>query len=144
MMKEMDMTCVAKITQKYTDKSGNTWSKSWELFDGDRAFGIMTWNSYWKGKPFMVSFYSPLGKDFGLNGTMSFIDVYQALEYAKKHKDENSSYTIEMVDDMIDKLKKARYGDEMSDDFFYTNGKGREYDRKELILKQLKSKLMGV
>jgi hypothetical protein len=141
MMKEMDMTCVAKIMVKHTAKNGYTWGRTWQLFDGNRAFGIVTWNDYWKANKFQVSFYSPLGEDFGYNGFKDFDNINDALAYAKEHKDENIKYTLEMVDETIARLKKARYGDEMSDDFFYSNGKGREYDRKERILKQLRARV---
>lgn len=43
---------------------------------------------------------------------------------------------IDQIQKEIEELQKRRWQEEMADDFFYTNGKARAYDRKLYELKQ--------
>lgn len=141
MKTEMNMTCMAKLIGKNVDRDGTIWLKEWALMDGDREFGNMIWNKRSTDKPFTIMFYSPLGKDFGVTGTKTFTDVDEALAYAKENKDCNKTYTMAMVEDRLAKLKEYRRQEEMSDDYFYSNGKGRMYDERQNQLLRLKSAL---
>lgn len=140
MKTEMNMTCVAKLTNKNIDRDGTVWLKEWALFDGDREFGNMIWHKN-LDKPFKVWFHSPLGKDFGVIGFNMFNDAFEALAYAKENKDCNKTYTMAMVEDRLAKLKEYRRQEEMSDDYFYSNGKGRIFDERRNQLLRLKSAL---
>ena len=44
--------------------------------------------------------------------------------------------TKEQIQKDIEELKRRRWQEEMADDFFYTNGKAKAYDRKLYELKQ--------
>lgn len=135
------MTCIAKATNKRTDKSGNTWSKEWALFDGGREFGIMVWNKHWD-KPFQVMFHSPLGKNFGITGVMECTDVNKALAYAKENKDQNKTYTMAMVEHQLETLREYRYQEETSNDLFYVSGLASSYDARERELNMLRARLV--
>ena len=134
------MTCKAVKIEELKNRTHGVWYKKWALYDGDRCFGEMV-NNIYSADQFTVYFFSALGKDFGVTGFKAFPSRDQALAYARENKDCNVSYTLEMVDHQLALLKDTRYQEEMSDDFFYTNGKGDRYDRKERELLRMRAQL---
>ena len=134
------MTCKAVKIEELKNRTHGVWYKKWALYDGDRCFGEMV-NNIYSADQFTVYFFSALGKDFGVTGFKAFPSRDQALAYARENKDCNVSYTLEMVDHHLALLKDSRYQEEMSDDFFYTNGKGDRYDRKERELLRMRAQL---
>ena len=134
------MTCKAVKIEELKNRTHGVWYKKWALYDGDRCFGEMV-NNIYSANQFTVYFFSALGKDFGVTGFKAFPSRDQALAYARENKDCNVSYTLEMVDHQLALLKDTRYQEEMSDDFFYTNGKGDRYDRKERELLRMRAQL---
>jgi hypothetical protein len=133
------MTCKAVKIDELKNRTHGVWYKKWELRDGDRCFGEMVNNIYSSDcTQFTVYFFSALGKDFGVTGFKAFASRDEALAYARDNKDCNVSYTLAMVDHHLALLKDSRYQEEMSDDFFYTNGKGDRYDRKERELLRMR------
>ncbi len=130
------MTCIAKLVTKYSDDKREWSMKTWVLYDGDRAFGEMVFNSAW-AYPYQVHFYSPLGAEFGGNGFKSFPTHEHALVYAREGKDQNLTYTKEMVEERLRLVLEDRAREEMSNDWFYTQRRDRFYDQRIAKLNQL-------
>ena len=125
---------VAKNITSFVDKHGVTWYKGWHLKDVDtlKVYGMMVYNSKWTtGKHFGVTIYSPIHTELGSVGSMEFVTKEEALTWARGWIESLREPTFAQYQQALERIKEARYRDEMSDDFAYTNGKTARWNRIE-------------
>ena len=127
----------------YKDKQGVVWYKGWHLKDVDtqKVYGMLVYNSKWTtGKCFGISIYSPIHPEFGCVGSQEFATKEEALTWARERIEDLREPTLAQFQAALERIKDARYRDEMADDFAYTNGKIARWDRIEREVRAMMSK----
>lgn len=118
----------------FVDKQGVTWYKGWHLKDTDtlKVYGMMVYNSHWTtGKCFGITIYSPIHPELGCVASREFATKEEALTWAREQIEDMREPTFRHYQATLERIKDARYQDEMSDDFAYSNGKIARWDRIE-------------
>lgn len=133
------MNLIAKCVNKFTDqRNGEVWFKIWNLteINSTKTFGTLTWNSRWGEKKFCVGISNPIHPDLGLHNYAFFEDQSEALNWAREQI-EGLSISRASVEAAIQQVRDNRYGDEMSDDFAYSNGKVDRWNKLERELENM-------
>lgn len=134
----------SKITS-FTDKHGVTWYMGWRLKDVDtlKVYGMMVYNSKWTdGKHFGVTIYSPIHTELGSVASQEFVTKEEALTWAREQIESLREPTFAQYQAALERIKDARYRDEMADDFAYTNGKIARWDRIEREVRKMMEKVV--
>ena len=138
------MNLVATKLIDYKDKQGEVWYKGWHLKDVDtqKVYGMMVYNSKWTtGKCFGISIYSPIHTELGCVGSQEFVSKEEALAWARERIEDLREPTLAQYQAALERIKDARYQDEMADDFAYTNGKIARWDRIEREVRAMMAKV---
>ena len=128
----------------YKDKQGQIWYKGWHLKDVDtrKVYGMLVYNSRWTtGKCFGVSIYSQIHPELGCISSREFVTKEEALTWAREQIEFLCEPTFAQYQIALEWIKDARYRDEMSDDFAYTNGKIARWDRIEREVRAMMEKV---
>jgi len=137
------MHLVAVKTDEKWDSKGRIWFKNWDLQDADtkKVYGAMAFNSARNdGCRYSVVIYSPIHQELGGVAGEMFGTVAPALAWARRQIEALQEPTVEDLYEAVEKIRSARYRDEMSDDFAYSNGKIARWDRLErLVLNKIES-----
>lgn len=131
------MDLVAVKTTEYKDRKGLVWFKNWELRDSDtkKIYGTMTFNSGWAPNDrFSVVISSVIHHELGGIASEAFGTAEMALAWARRQIEALPEPTVEQLYEAVERIRSARYSDEMHDDFAYTNGKIAHWDRLERIV----------
>lgn len=134
----------AKKITSFVDKHGVTWYKGWHLKDVDtlKVYGMMVYNSHWtSGKHFGVSIYSQIHAELGCVASQEFVTKEEALTWAREQIEDLREPTFAQYQAALERIKDARYRDEMADDFAYTNGKVARWDRIEREVRTMMEKV---
>ena len=121
---------------EYKDKQGVVWYKGWHLKDVDtqKVYGMLIYNSMWTtGKCFGISIYSQIHPELGVHrgAVQEFVTKEEALTWAREQIEDLREPTFAQYQAALERIKDARYRDEMADDFAYSNGKIARWDRIE-------------
>lgn len=118
------MELVARKVRNYGD-----WYKLWHLVNvaNDKVVGEMVFNSNHttgaKFPKYHAFIRNPLHPALGNVANKSFNTLNEALVWSREQIENLPTPTAEDYKSAIERVKDARYRDEMSDDFAYTNGK---------------------
>lgn len=128
----------------YKDKKGVVWYKGWNLKDIDtqKVYGMMTYNSKWTGgKCFGITIYSPIHSELGAVKTENFVTKEEALTWARDQIETLREPTFAQFQEALERIKNARYQDEMSDDFAFSNGEIAHWNRIEREVRNMMDKV---
>ena len=134
----------AKKVTSFVDKHGVTWYKGWHLTDVDtlKVYGMLVYNSKWTtGKCFGISIYSQIHSELGCVASREFVTKEEALAWAREQIESLRVPTFAQFQEALERIKEARYRDEMSDDFAYTNGKTARWNRIEREVRAMMEKV---
>lgn len=124
----------ARKVQAYGD-----WYKEWSLQDKECfIYGRVIYNAHRESSGrYTVFIGSNIHPELGNIAWQSFGTLSDALSWARVQIENLPVPTAEDYEDAIKRVKDARYQDEMSDDFAYSNGKVARWDRIESELRNM-------
>lgn len=131
------MNLLAVKTTEYKDRKGLVWFKNWELRDREtkKIYGTMTFNSGWSPNDrFSVVISSVIHHELGGIASEAFGTAEMALAWARRQIEALPEPTVEQLQEAVERIRSARYRDEMSDDFAYSNGKIDRWNRLERLV----------
>jgi hypothetical protein len=135
------MNLVATKTSDNKNKQGQSLYKEWQLKSAttQKVYGRLIYNSYWaKDACYAVTIDNQIHNELGSINYKNFATKEEALTWAREQIESLSEPTVIQYQAALDFIKDARYQDEMSDDFAYSNGKITRWDR---ITREINTKM---
>jgi hypothetical protein len=133
MKTETAMNLIARLDQKLSPKL-----ITWHLLDeAGHLYGQLNYNGFGADQ-YRVFIFSTVHPDLGSKVNHTFDNRAEALAWAREQIIALEPPTEVEILNAIERVKQARYSDEMSDDYAYSNGKVARWDR---IKMELQAKL---
>lgn len=134
------MILIAIKMSDVKNRQGLVVYKDWQLksVDTQKVYGKLIYNIYWADTCYAVTIANQIHNKLGSIGYKNFPTKEEALIWAREQIESLSEPTLEQYQAVLDFIKKARYQDEMSDDFSYSNGKIARWN---LIISEISHKM---